>query len=195
VRANASTTRSLYSGELARLSGVSPDTLRFYERRGLLPLAQRTASGYRVFPPEALARVRLIRGALSHRFFGDRAHGDSSRTRSRCAPCRRVRELAANKLAALRRSTSRPAILAARIAQDARRMGPHTEGYPTRKTGGLLEAVVATHPKRQSRIVRLNGLAHGKSKREKRTMRKLILAIPAYLAISVCFGNCSTIFE
>ena len=65
MRAKASTTRPLYSGELARLTGISADTLRFYERRGLLPSAPRAASGYRLFPPEALSRVKLIRGALS----------------------------------------------------------------------------------------------------------------------------------
>lgn len=64
MRAKVSTTRSVHSGELARLAGISADTLRFYERRGLLPSAPRTATGYRLFPPEALARVRLIRRAL-----------------------------------------------------------------------------------------------------------------------------------
>ena len=55
----------MYSAELARLAGVSTDTLRYYERRGLLPTAPRSPSGYRLFPPEALARVQLIRSALS----------------------------------------------------------------------------------------------------------------------------------
>ena len=57
--------RSLSSGELAALAGISRDTLRYYERHGLLPVAQRTAKGYRRYPPEAWARVRLIRGALA----------------------------------------------------------------------------------------------------------------------------------
>jgi len=60
VRAKGSATRPLYSGELARLTGISADTLRFYERRGLLPSAPRTASGYRLFPHEALDRVKLF---------------------------------------------------------------------------------------------------------------------------------------
>jgi len=40
--------QSLRSGELARRAGVSPDTLRSYERRGLLPEARRAANGYRM---------------------------------------------------------------------------------------------------------------------------------------------------
>src|SRR5437899_6110658 len=64
VAPTASNNRPLRSGELARRAGVSPDTLRHYERRGLLPRPQRSAAGYRLYSPEALARVRLIRGAL-----------------------------------------------------------------------------------------------------------------------------------
>ena len=47
-------------GELAARSGLSHDTLRFYERQGLLP-ALRTAKGYRRYGPEASARLILIR--------------------------------------------------------------------------------------------------------------------------------------
>jgi DNA-binding transcriptional MerR regulator len=39
----------LYSAELARLAGVSTDTLRYNERRGLLPAALGSPSGYRLF--------------------------------------------------------------------------------------------------------------------------------------------------
>lgn len=50
-------------GELARLSGMSPATLRYYERRGLLPHPARTGAGYRSFTPESAAQLRLIRWA------------------------------------------------------------------------------------------------------------------------------------
>ena len=52
-------------GQLARLAGVKPDTVRFYERSGLLPKPQRAASGYRVYTDAALAQVRFIRKAQS----------------------------------------------------------------------------------------------------------------------------------
>jgi len=48
-------------GELAAESGVSVDTVRFYERRGLLPAAPRTASGYRVYTGASVARIRRAR--------------------------------------------------------------------------------------------------------------------------------------
>ncbi|MDE2180292.1 MAG: heavy metal-responsive transcriptional regulator [candidate division NC10 bacterium] len=53
------------SGELARLTGISTDTLRHYERLGLLPKPPRTGGGYRDYPVDSLERVRLIRRAMS----------------------------------------------------------------------------------------------------------------------------------
>ena len=50
-------------GELAKAAGVSPDTLRYYEREGLLSLADRTPSGYRDYGPEALADLQFIKKA------------------------------------------------------------------------------------------------------------------------------------
>lgn len=47
-------------GELAARAGVSVDTLRYYERRGLLPAPQRQQSGYRVYTPATVQRVRAI---------------------------------------------------------------------------------------------------------------------------------------
>jgi hypothetical protein len=52
--------KPLRAGELARLAAVSSDTLRHYERIGILPKAPRTASGYRMYPPDSLARVNLV---------------------------------------------------------------------------------------------------------------------------------------
>lgn len=48
-------------GELAKRSGVSIDTIRYYERRGVLPSAARTAAGYRLFPVETVERLGLVR--------------------------------------------------------------------------------------------------------------------------------------
>jgi MerR family mercuric resistance operon transcriptional regulator len=51
-------------GELARQAGVNVQTVRYYEREGLLPEAYRWPdSGYRDFDDEALQRLRFIRSA------------------------------------------------------------------------------------------------------------------------------------
>lgn len=54
---------ALRIGEVASRSGVSIDTVRFYERRSLLPVAPRTAGGYRVFTTEAIERIQFIKQA------------------------------------------------------------------------------------------------------------------------------------
>jgi Hg(II)-responsive transcriptional regulator len=50
-------------GELARRAGVRVDTVRYYEKRGLLPRPARLASGYRDFGPDSLRRLAFIRRA------------------------------------------------------------------------------------------------------------------------------------
>ena len=48
---------------LADAAGVRADTVRYYERKGLLPAPHRTPSGYRVYDEQALRRLRFIRGS------------------------------------------------------------------------------------------------------------------------------------
>jgi DNA-binding transcriptional MerR regulator len=54
---------ALTLGGLAREAGVNPETIRYYERRGLLPEPPRTASGYRQYSPDDRDRLALIRRA------------------------------------------------------------------------------------------------------------------------------------
>lgn len=49
--------------KLAKMVGVGPDTIRYYEREGLIPEAERTESGYRVYDEGAVRRLRFIRGS------------------------------------------------------------------------------------------------------------------------------------
>ncbi len=56
-------TKLLTIGRLAKQAGVNVETVRFYERRGLLPRPPRSASGYRLFPAEAERRLKFIRRA------------------------------------------------------------------------------------------------------------------------------------
>ena len=50
-------------GEIAKSAGVTPDTIRYYEREELLPLADRTPSGYRDYGPEVVNDLRFIKKA------------------------------------------------------------------------------------------------------------------------------------
>ncbi len=60
---DAERTSALTVGQLARAAGVNPQTVRYYERRGLLPDPPRTSAGYRLYPPEAVIRLRFIKQA------------------------------------------------------------------------------------------------------------------------------------
>jgi DNA-binding transcriptional MerR regulator len=88
----------LNSGELAKLAGVSSDTLRHYERKGVLARPRRAGNGYREYPAAALQRVRLVRKALAVGFTLDELANILRVRDTGGAPCHEVRALAASKL-------------------------------------------------------------------------------------------------
>ena len=78
-------------GEAARRAGTSPDTLRYYERAGVLPKPLRSPSGYREYSEAAIARIRFVRNALT---FGFSLRQIASFIRARDSgspPCHEVR--------------------------------------------------------------------------------------------------------
>ena len=168
MRSGTSTNRPLYSGELAHLAGVSPDTLRYYERCRLLPAPPRSASGYRLFPPHALVRVRLIRGALSIGFtlkelvaiLGERDRGG--------VPCHRVRALAAGKLADLEARLRDLKAWRRELRKTLAEWDLVLEKTPKGQRAGLLESYVASHPTRQLRTRDPSALArlHRRERRQ-----------------------------
>ena len=90
--------KTLRSGALAKLAGVSADTIRHYERIGVLPRASRTDSGYRVYPASAVERVLVVQRALRIGFtLAELAEVLKARDAGG-APCQRVYQLAQEKL-------------------------------------------------------------------------------------------------
>lgn len=73
-------------GELARAADVNIDTIRYYERRGVLPSPARRPSGYRVYSAETVQRLQLARALQSLGFtleeivgaFHSSAHGTAT---------------------------------------------------------------------------------------------------------------------
>lgn len=93
-----SRSNSLRSGALAKATGVSPDTIRHYERIGVLQPAPRTDSGYRVYSANAVERVLVIQRALRIGFtLAELAEVLKARDAGG-APCHRVYQLAQEKL-------------------------------------------------------------------------------------------------
>jgi MerR family transcriptional regulator, copper efflux regulator len=90
--------KTLRSGALAKSAGVSPDTIRHYEKIGVLPRASRTDSGYRVYPASALDRVLVVQRALRIGFtLAELAEVLKARDAGG-VPCHRVYQLALGKL-------------------------------------------------------------------------------------------------
>jgi MerR family mercuric resistance operon transcriptional regulator len=54
---------SLTIGRLAKEAGVNLETVRYYERQGLMPRPSRTPSGYRMYPAEDIRRLKFIKRA------------------------------------------------------------------------------------------------------------------------------------
>ena len=89
------------SGELAKATGVSVDTVRHYERIGVLPKAARTVSGYRVYAATAVNRVLVVQRALRIGFTLAELSGIFKTRDAGGTPCRQVFELAQVKLIAI----------------------------------------------------------------------------------------------
>ena len=134
------------SGELAQLAGVSRDTLRHYERKGLLPMAQRSQNGYRHYGPQALDRVRLIRAALSIGFTVEELR-DILQSRDRgLAPCHQVHTLAMEKARELKARIRELDALHRALQKAIRGWARKLKSTAPGKRAGLLEMFVANHP-------------------------------------------------
>jgi DNA-binding transcriptional MerR regulator len=111
------------TSEVARAAGVSADTIRLYERRGLVPRPRRSVSGYRQYPPETVPRVQLVRRALAIGFTLEELRVILAARDRGEAPCRAVRALAAEKLEALNDQIEGLAALRDRNDRRARGLG------------------------------------------------------------------------
>jgi DNA-binding transcriptional MerR regulator len=152
------------SGELARLAGVSTDTLRHYERKGVLPIARRLGNGYRKYPPDSLHRVSLIRRALAVGFTLDElARFMKARDRGQ-APCREVRALAAEKLFELEGRLSEMQTLRDELRATLKDWDKRLAGKSDGQRAGLLEALseqkagsLSTNASTRNRTLRKKG--------------------------------------
>lgn len=91
----------LTRGRLAKSSGVHPETIRYYEQNGLLPIPVRSESNYRLFDRESIDRVHFIKRAQSVGFSLDEIRLLLSLKYAEDATCEPVRQLVQEKLAEL----------------------------------------------------------------------------------------------
>lgn len=107
----------LLIGELAKSAGVSTDTVRHYERSGVISKPRRSPNGYRLYRSEALEQIVLVRRAIAVGFtlkelgeiFAERDKGNP--------PCQKVRAIAAKKLTDLENHLRETEILHAELGK------------------------------------------------------------------------------
>jgi MerR family transcriptional regulator, Zn(II)-responsive regulator of zntA len=146
--------------DVARATGVSTDTLRHYERKGLLPRVTRTAAGYRQYSAATVERVLLIQRALAvgfsltdlKRVLGARDRGG--------APCRSVRTLVGERLERLNQRIEEMRILRDELGELLAEWDNRLARTPEGKRAHLLETLGArpvigtTRRQRQTRPVK-----------------------------------------
>jgi Hg(II)-responsive transcriptional regulator len=88
----------LTRGKLAKSSGVHPETIRYYEQNGLIPVPARSESNYRLFDVDSVDRVHFIKRAQSVGFSLDEIRLLLSLKYAEDATCEPVRQLAQEKL-------------------------------------------------------------------------------------------------
>jgi MerR family Zn(II)-responsive transcriptional regulator of zntA len=90
--------KPLRSGALAKATGLSPDSIRHYEKLGILPPALRTDSGYRLYAADSVIRVQAAQKALRFGFSLAELSEIFQARDAGHAPCKRVFGLAQKKL-------------------------------------------------------------------------------------------------
>jgi DNA-binding transcriptional MerR regulator len=132
---------SLKIGEVAARVGVSRDTLRYYEKIGLLPRAVRTPSGYRQYSEAAVERVRLVRMAV--RFgFSLAELATFLRVRDRGgAPCRTVRGAGERILATVEQQIADLSAMRDTVRDTLRLWDERLSSVPEGTAAGLLDSL------------------------------------------------------
>ena len=119
----------LRSGQVAHAAGLNQQTLRYYERRGLLAAPDRTPGGHRLYPAETLTVLRVIKAAQRLGFSLDEVADllETGRHQHRNRPDAGLRQRAAAKLAEVKAKIADLTAIAdtLRAALDARLRRPH----------------------------------------------------------------------
>lgn len=155
----------LLIGELAEAAGISTDTVRHYERNGVITKPRRAANGYRLYQSNALEQIVLVRRAMAVGFtlkelaeiFAERDKGNP--------PCRKVRAIAAAKLADLENHLRETKILHAELGKTIRDWDEQLALQTDENPAKLLESLVVSptdNERRKSKFTTKNLQANRK---------------------------------
>jgi DNA-binding transcriptional MerR regulator len=130
-------------GKVAAAAAMSTDTIRYYERLGLIPKAARTAAGYRVYSAQVIHRLMVVRNAQQFgfslkqiaAFLGVRERGGR--------PCREVRSAAQRLLDAVDRQIAELMTARERMQATLKAWDRILTDTPPDRPAYLLEALAA----------------------------------------------------
>ncbi|HUK92260.1 MAG TPA: MerR family transcriptional regulator [Blastocatellia bacterium] len=160
-------TDDLTPAQLARLAGVSTDTLRYYERKGLLSPARNKSNGYRHYQTGAVGRVSLIRRALAIGLSLDQIAGILKVRDKGGSPCRQVRDLAVAKLRELEAAASEIESVAAELRNLIKSWDSKLAATPAGDRALLLESLPDSALTSQQIIRDISSAGNRRGKRPK----------------------------
>jgi DNA-binding transcriptional MerR regulator len=128
-------------GELARLGGVNPKTIRYYESIGLMPEPARRSSGYRDYDDQALERLTFVRTAQRLGITLDEVREILALRERGQAPCTYVREVLATQLETIHRRILELETLEAQLTELAAEAETLPEGGSENSACRLIEHV------------------------------------------------------
>lgn len=126
-------------GDLAALSGLSRDTIRYYERIGVLGVPQRTDGGYRVYGEQALKRLNVICNARRFGFSLSEIRQFMKVRDSGGAPCAQVHRAAQRRLSEVDAQMRELATLRRGMRTTLKHWNEKLEATPAGRRAGLLE--------------------------------------------------------
>ncbi|MFB9653383.1 heavy metal-responsive transcriptional regulator [Pseudarthrobacter sp. NPDC092184] len=107
-------------GEAASAVGLTSKTIRFYEDRGLLPPAERSANGYRDYGPDTISRLEFIRRCQGAGLTLAQIQGILHIRDSGTTPCTRVQDILGKQLIDLDKTIAELTALRATVAEHFR---------------------------------------------------------------------------
>lgn len=108
--------RAVSIGAAASMSGVSIETIRYYERTGVVPRAARTQSGRRIYDEEGIARLRFVKRCRMLGFSIPDTRALLRLAEDGEAPCSEVKALGARHLSDIRSKIEHLSVLARALA-------------------------------------------------------------------------------
>jgi DNA-binding transcriptional MerR regulator len=138
----------VFIGKVAKAVGVSVHAIRYYERLGLLPPAHRTESGYRVYPADAVERLRFVQQAQALGFSLEEIKEILRLRYSGQSPCNCVRGMLEKRL----EHVERQIVKLGRFRRNLHQILEHSRHIPRLPhTASALCPIIQTQAARQKR--------------------------------------------